>query len=281
MLLHYGAAWLVILFKEPSKDDLKDLKEAIEIRNIAPMEQLRQRGWICHWSLFVHFTQRDSYDSFIEFISDRCYIQTMQNICPWLLRYYAVAALLSSRRKNVIRDLLNEIQNLSNLYTDPILSFVSTLYNSFDIDLTQVKLKESLLLMKNDFFLCAHTGKFSDMAKMLMCEMYCTMYSRIDLNALADKLELSEDEAEKWMVSMVKTTTPTTGSAGAASSSVLSASLDARIDSSAKQVIIAPPRHNILQQVVDKTRDITARSTMLNTNMKTLLQEQGILIRQR
>jgi hypothetical protein len=141
-----------------NEDDLKELKDAIEIRNVSPMEQLRQRGWICHWSLFVHFTQKDSYDNFLDFFSDRVYIQTMQNICPWLLRYYGVAILLSTKRKNMIRDLLNEIQDLSHLYTDPILSFITTLYDSFDIDLTQIKLKETLLLMKNDFFfMCSYT----------------------------------------------------------------------------------------------------------------------------
>ena len=263
---------------EPSKDDLKNLKEAIDIRNVSPMEQLRQRGWILHWSLFVHFTQREGFDLFLEFVSDRAYMQAIQNICPWLLRYYAIAVLLSPRRKVLLRDLLNEIQNIGYLYTDPILGFVESLYDNFDIDLTQQKLKETLIVMKNDFFLCSHAQKFADVAKMLICEMFCTMYSTINLQELATKLELSEDEAEKWMVSMVKTTSGSGISNTVDNDKSNQVSVDARIDSSAKQVILAPPSVNIFQQVVDKTKDLTLRSSMLFTNMNTMLQEQGILI---
>ena len=263
---------------EPSKDDLKNLKEAIDIRNVSPMEQLRQRGWILHWSLFVHFTQREGFDLFLEFVSDRAYMQAIQNICPWLLRYYAIAVLLSPRRKVLLRDLLNEIQNIGYLYTDPILRFVESLYDNFDIDLTQQKLKETLIVMKNDFFLCSHAQKFADVAKMLICEMFCTMYSTINLQELATKLELSEDEAEKWMVSMVKTTSGSGISNTVDNDKSNQVSVDARIDSSAKQVILAPPSVNIFQQVVDKTKDLTLRSSMLFTNMNTMLQEQGILI---
>lgn len=285
------ACHIVQGFWEPSKDDLRALKEVIEVRNTTPMEQLRQRAWILHWSLFVHFTQRDSFDSFLEFACDRVYTQTIQNMCPWLLRYFVVAALLSSRRKAILKDILNDIKNTAYLYSDPILSFVSTLYLEFDIDATQQKLKESLLIMKNDFFLCLHADKFADMAKMLMCEMYCTLYARVELKALADKLEVCEDDAEKWMVSMVQnngvstvTTNEESDGTGAVTgvSTVLSSMvLDARIDSSKQQVIIAPPAQNVYQQVVDRTRDLTARSTMLHTNMNTLLQEQGILLKNR
>jgi translation initiation factor 3 subunit E len=198
-----------------------------------------------------------------------------------------VAVLLSPRRKNMLRDLLNEIQNMAYLYSDPILAFIVTLYDTFNIDETQLRLKEALVLMKNDFFLCVHLPKFADLAKMLMCEMYCSMYSRVDLDVLADKLELTTDEAEKWMVSMVKNTASSGSSNGGSesnapvSTTLNSVANDARIDSAAKHVILAPPTYNIYQQVADKTRDLTARSAMLNTNMNTLLSEQGILIKNR
>ena len=273
---------------ETSKESLKAVRETIEVRSSAQIDQLKQRAWVLHWCLFVHFTQKNSHDAYLEF-ADRAYIQTMQNVCPWLLRYYAVAVLLSPRRKSMLRDLLNEIQNMAYLYSDPILSFIVTLYDTFNIDETQVKLKEALALMKNDFFLCVHSQKFADLAKMLMCEMYCSMYSRVDLEVLADKLELTTDEAEKWMVSMVKNTTSSgssnsangEGNSAPVSTTLNSVANDARIDSAAKHVILAPPTYNVYQQVVDKTRDLTARSAMLNTNMGTLLSEQGILIKNR
>ena len=41
-------------------------------------------------------------------------------------------------------------------------------------------------------------------ARMLICEMYCTINRKVDLTMLAEKLQLSDEEAERWMVNMVR-----------------------------------------------------------------------------
>ena len=66
--------------------------------------------------------------------------------------------------------------------------------------------------------------------------MYCNINRRIDLSMLADKLQLSEDEAERWMVNMIRGVTEGTA-------------VDARIDSAARQVIMAPPSKSGYYQV--------------------------------
>jgi PCI domain len=66
--------------------------------------------------------------------------------------------------------------------------------------------------------------KFMHEARVMICEMYCTINRRVDLNMLADKLQMSEEESEKWMVEMVRNAGPGSNT------------LDAKIDSSAKQV---------------------------------------------
>ena len=66
--------------------------------------------------------------------------------------------------------------------------------------------------------------KFMHEARVMICEMYCTINRRVDLNMLADKLQMSEEESEKWIVEMVRNAGPGSNT------------LDAKIDSSAKQV---------------------------------------------
>ena len=61
-------------------------------------------------------------------------------------------------------------------------------------------------------------------ARVMICEMYCTINRRVDLHMLAEKLQMTEEEAEKWMVEMVR------------NSAAGSNTADAKIDSSAKQV---------------------------------------------
>lgn len=245
--------------------NVASVKESIEVRNISPMDQLRQRAWLLHWGLFVH---RD-FDALADFFSERSYLQTLENLCPWLLRYYAAFVVLSpSRRKTMLRDVLNEIQNMSYQYSDPITEFLLSLYTEFDFDEAQLKLNECQALMKHDFFLQAHADKFMHEARQLICEMYCTINHHVDLVFLSEKLQLSEEEAERWMVDMVRSATsgPTH---------------DAKIDSACKKVIMSTPSRVAHSTVMEKSKELTVRSTILNQNLTSILHDQQHLIKAR
>ena len=244
------------------------VKNAIESRSIAPMDQLRQRAWLMHWGLFVFMNQRDGYDLHADFFHEKSYLQTLENLCPWMLRYFAFTVIIGQRRKTMMKDLLAEIQSMSYLYSDPITQFIECIYDRFDFDEAQQKLKECQSIIKNDFFMQIHADKFMHHARLLICEVYCTINRRVDLSQLADKLELTAEEAERWMVDMVRNAT-------------VAATLDARIDSSGKQVIMSAPSRTAHQQVVERTRDMTVRSAMLTANIENLLQEQSFYIKER
>jgi len=118
------------------------------------------------------------------------------------------------------------------------------------------------------FFLQVHKEKFIHRARSLICEIYCMINRTVDLPNLAEKLELTEDEAEKWMVNMVRNAS-------------LSTTLDARIDSSGKQVNMSAPSKSALQDILEKTRDLTSRSTVLSNNLENLLSDQVHYVREK
>jgi translation initiation factor 3 subunit E len=107
-------------------------------------------------------------------------------------------------------------------------------------------------------------------ARMLICEMYCAINRKVDLTMLADKLQLTDEEAERWMVDMVRGNSASHGF-----------NLNAKIDSSGKQVIISAPARSALKQIVESTRDLTTRSVILCTNLETLAKDQEIYIKNR
>eukprot|EP00607_Mallomonas_marina_P009925 CAMPEP_0182419722 /NCGR_PEP_ID=MMETSP1167-20130531/4109_1 /TAXON_ID=2988 /ORGANISM="Mallomonas Sp, Strain CCMP3275" /LENGTH=326 /DNA_ID=CAMNT_0024594785 /DNA_START=455 /DNA_END=1435 /DNA_ORIENTATION=+ len=253
---------------DDSLQDVTAVKEAIESRSIAPVDQIRQRGWLMHWGLFVYMNHRDGTDALVDFYAEKSYLQTLENLCPWLLRYFTVAVILSHRRRNLLADVLKEIQSMKYQYSDPITEFLECLYEHFDFDEAQSRLKDCQTLMKNDFFLQSFAEKFTHEARLLICEIYCTINRRVDLTMLAEKLELSEEEAERWMVDMVRS-----ASAGS--------SVDAKIDSSGKQVIMSVPMRSAHQQVVDRTRDLTVRSSLLCSNLESTLQDQAFYVKNR
>jgi translation initiation factor 3 subunit E len=253
---------------EESLTDLLAVKTAIESRAIPPIDQLHQRAWLLHWGLFVHFNQRDGTDAHADFFAEPVYLQTLENLCPWMLRYFTVAVIISHRRKTTLKDVLSEIKQMKYLYSDPITEFVESLYSEFDFDEAQRRLKTCQAIIENDFFLQIHAAKFMQQARLLICEVYCTIYRNVDLGVLADKLELSEDEAEKWTVDMVRNAS-------------VASTLDARIDSSGKQVKMSASVKPVYQDIVEATRDLTMRAGTLSSSLDTLLGEQGLYIKAR
>jgi translation initiation factor 3 subunit E len=249
---------------EETTADFQQIKDIIDNKNIPPVDQIRQRGWLLHWSLFVHTNRPDGVDQLADLFAERPYSTTMENLCPWMLRYYTAAVILSpSRRRNMLKDVLREIQEFSYLYSDPITQFLESLYKEFDFDVAQVKLAECQELIKQDFFLKNFLEKFTHEARVLICEMYCTINKRVDLKLLATKLQLTEEEAEKWMVNMIR---------GSAAGNGIP--LDAKIDSSEKQVLMSMPFKSSQQYVVEKTRDLTHRSSVLSATLETVMNEQ-------
>ena len=83
---------------------------------------------------------------------------------------------------------------------------------------------------------------------------------------LAKKLQMTEEESEKWMVQMVR---------GSSSSHAI----DAKIDSASKQVIMAMSSRSAHQQVMDKTGEFTQRATSLAVALEGVAKDQKDLIR--
>jgi translation initiation factor 3 subunit E len=206
-----------------------------------------------------------------DLFAERPYATTMENLCPWLLRYYTAAVILSpSRRRTMLKDLLREIQDFSYLYSDPITQFLESLYKEFDFDEAQIKLAECQELLKRDYFLRSFLEKFTHEARVLICEMYCTISRRVDLTMLATKLQLTVEEAEKWMVNMIRGSAVGNG-----------IPLDAKIDSSGKQVLMSVPSKTSQQVVVEKTRDLTHRTGILSAAIEAVIRDDADYLRVR
>ena len=269
------------------------VKEAIENRNISSVEQLRLRAWLLHWALFIFINQDNGIESLIDLYNEKYYLQTIENLCPWLIRYYAVAIILSPiRRRTHLREILIEINNISYQYSDPITLFLQSLFQNFDFDEAQLKLIECYELIKTDFFLQIYVSKFIIESRILICEMYCTINHRIDLNMLSTKLQLTLDETERWMVDMIRieSNTNTTSTNNSHTNTITHSNnsnnnnqisnhnntllFDAKINSAAKQIIMTPPTKSGFQSIAEKTRELTTRSETLNNNLQKILPDQ-------
>ena len=149
------------------------------------------------------------------------YLNTIQTSCPWVLRYLAAAAILSrkaaagvasaaaatslsSHVRHAIKKVVKVIQMEEYQYTDPITSFLKELYIKFDFEAAHRELTLTEEVVGNDFFLSEFEDKFLDNARYLISEAYCRIHQKINIANLSERLNLSQEEGEKWIVNLFR-----------------------------------------------------------------------------
>jgi len=235
-------------------DDLNKIKDLIDGNSFASdLMTLQQRTWLIHWSLFVFFNHQKGRDLIIDqFLYTPTYLNAIQTTCPHILRYLTTAVITNkTRRTKALKDLVRVIQQENYTYKDPITEFVQCLYVDFDFDGAQKKLRECETVLFNDFFLVACLEDFIENARLLIFETFCRIHECISIDMLAEKLNMTSDDAEKWIVNLIR-----------------NARLDAKIDSKLGHVVMGTQAVSPYQQVIEKTKNLSVRSQMLAFNIE-------------
>ncbi|KAJ1560593.1 Eukaryotic translation initiation factor 3 subunit E [Cladochytrium tenue] len=236
---------------ETALEDLNRLKEAIERSTASNSEQLLQRTWLIHWSLFVFFNHPKGRDYIVDLLFQPNYINSIETACPWILRYLTAAVITNKRRRTYLKDLVKVIQQESVSYRDPVTEFVESLYARFDFEGAQRKLAECDEVLACDFFLVSTRADFVENARLLIFETYCRIHQCIDIRGLSAKLNLNEADGEKWIVNLVR-----------------NARMDAKIDSETNTVMMGAQYNSVYQQVIERTRALSFRSSLLASNIE-------------
>lgn len=233
------------------------------------LEALHQRTWLLHWSLFVFWNDASGkgLEMLVELFTSDKYLQAVTTHAPHLLRYLTAAVLLCKRRatkkagsnsnaegRRLLRDLVKVMQQCE--YSDPIVEFVDKLSVKFDFEAAQSQLARCETVLSTDFFLCKQTDLFMEEARVFVFENYCRIHHKINLTTLGDKLAMDKDRAERWIVDLIR-----------------NALLDAKIDSEGGCVVMGTGSTSVYEQVMEKTRELTARSGGLVVNLRGYMNE--------
>merc|ERR1719232_205060 len=249
------AAEILMQNWDTALEDLNRLKQFIDESTFGSnLQTLQQRTWLIHWSLFVYFNHPKGRDLIIDlFLYQKPYLNAIQTTCPWILRYLATAVICnkSSRNKSVMKDLTKVIQEESYTYNDPITSFIEDININFDFDGAQQKLRDCESVLVNDFFLVESLDDFIENSRMMIFEQFCRIHQCISISMLAEKLNMSTEEAERWIVNLIR-----------------NAKLDAKIDSQQGTVVMGVETNSPYQQLIEKTKALSFRSQMLLMNIE-------------
>ncbi|KAG5180520.1 eukaryotic translation initiation factor eIF3 e subunit [Tribonema minus] len=245
---------------------IRDVKAMIEYRGGSAIEQLQQRSWLLHWSLFVFFNHANGRDELIALFFEEKFLQAIQTNCPWLLRYLVTAVVLtrstgstsSNKQAQTMRDLIRVLEQEQGSYSDPITQFLESLYVNFDFDGALLRRRECEQVLRRDFFLCSVCDEFMEAARLFTFETYCRIHRKIDVALLAAKMDMDADAAEKWIADLIRTS-----------------QLDAKIDSRDNSVVMGASFPSVYQQVIEKTDDLSLRSYVLINNLKQYAQDHA------
>ncbi|PVV00486.1 hypothetical protein BB560_005130 [Smittium megazygosporum] len=215
---------------ETAYNDIGRLRENIEKTSYSNQtQQLTRRVWLLHWSLFVFFNHPNGRDGILDMMLTSQYSNTIQNACPWLVRYLVAAAIVNRRRRNSIKDVVKIAKNIDYMYRDPLTEFVCK------------------GVLSNDFFLTGLGDDFVDCARLYFAEVYCRVYSKIDFSHLVSMLGMDQEHGEKWIVKLIRDTR-----------------LDAKVDLKDNLVVINPNSSPVPQLVIERSKFLSFRSQVLN-----------------
>merc|ERR1711879_444395 len=117
------------------------------------------------------------------------------------------------------------------------------LYVNFDFDGAQQKLRDCETVLVNDFFLVACLDDFIENSRMMIFETFCRIHQCISISMLAEKLNMTTEEAERWIVNVIR---------------------NAKQDT----VVMGVETNSPYQQLIEKTKALSFRSQMLLTNIE-------------
>jgi len=220
-------------------------------------ELVTQKAWRLHWAAWVIFKSEKGSQPAIKlldlFLAEKN-LSVISIACPHLFRYVAACLILHKRLKHMVKDtvaIINyECSEASAAYKDPITKFITALYIDMDFDEAQKQLKKCKQVLEVDYFLKESWEEFEENARLLIFETYCRIHQCINIHMLASKLNMQPEEAELWIVKLIQ-----------------SAKLDARIDSEKSRILMAKQPPNVYQQVMERTKNLAFRSTMILSNL--------------
>jgi translation initiation factor 3 subunit E len=247
-------------------DDLKLLKDKLEKdrQGVSHMHVLANRVSLLHTAVYLFLKLKfseDSLEALIDLFTRENYISAIQNGAPHLTRYLIGAILLlKNYPKFDLNKLINLLPNFNPdvcHYSDNINLFTLALLQDFDFKKSQALIKGIKKDLEGDYFLGSRIEEVVNNAQKVFFEVYCKIYRKIELKTVAEYLGVSKEEAEIWIVNLIRNT-----------------NADAKVDPEQGLIYLQSTQQGVYEQVFNKTKDLVPRTNILINNISRILKTE-------
>jgi translation initiation factor 3 subunit E len=244
-------------------DTLKQLKDKLEKdrAGVSHMQVLANRVSLLHTALYLFMNLRyseESLESLIDLFTRDNYLSAIQDGAPHLVRYLIAALLLWKNFPkfdiNRVNYLLPNFKTEVCTYTDSLNKFIVALLQEFDFKKSQVIIKDFKKDLEGDYFVGDRIKDIVNNAQKVFFEVYCKIYRKIEIKTVSDYLGVSKEEAEIWIVNLIRST-----------------NTEAKVDPEQGVIYLTSPQHSVYEQVFNKTKDLVPRTNILINNISRIL----------
>jgi translation initiation factor 3 subunit E len=175
-------------------DSIMALKEIIE-QSKDQMNSVTQRAWLICWSMFVFFNGQKK-DQLLELYTNSVYMSCIQSVCPFVLKYVAVAVLTCSKKRRTVKEFVRTLKQESDNFSSGITDFLIAIFE-FDFELVEQKFKAAQSEFKQDYFLKGELNSFVECGRLLILENICRVINFTSFDYLAKLFLSNATEVQK------------------------------------------------------------------------------------
>lgn len=256
-----GVAWGrlasdIVTESVSATEDLQRVKDLLDAsaRDAGDKAALQHtnRAWLLHWSVFVNVKAGsvEGLNRFIDLAMQEPYTNALQTMCPHLLRYVALAHVVTQQRRHSLRDVVRVVEQEKSSYSDPLTLFLFSLYVEYDFEAAQKHLLAAASVLQDDYFGSSFAATFVENARLLVFKSYCKIHQCIDLNMVAKKLEVTPAQAESFVVNLILN------------------EQDAKIDTEKNHVVFAPESVSIHQKILERAQALSTQTALLHASVQ-------------
>lgn len=248
---------------------------------LSKSEVLTHRCWLMHWSLFILFkaspgqshqvvghemaNPRGSqvkidntlvspkvWEKLVDLFVSEPYLLLVSLQAPHLLRYISALFLRERRLKSFVKDLTHVLGQDVEAYKDPVTEFLLSLHQDLDFDVAAEKLKEVMVLVKQDYFLSGNSEVIVSNARLAIFGIYCRTHQSVDITTLAKIISLPPDDCEAYIASLIQQ--------GRLNNACISTS------GTSNSVSFEKKKGDLASLVLEKTKNMSFRLRLLQAN---------------
>jgi len=161
------------------------------------VSSLKDTAWLLHLALFISFPRKPSF--FVDLALSEKYRSTMKLTSRHLLRYLVAGLLLlKDSRISLIKDIAVSDND------DLLVQLLKCTQRTFDFAEALGVIQQVKDEITQDLFLQTFASAIIIEARKSLVFSFLTIYSQVSISELAQKLSMTPDEAEAWIVELAQ-----------------------------------------------------------------------------